>query len=182
MTNARRTSHRRSQVQHRPAHWNPREAKEAFAFWLGFEALLNLLNRCGLELFSWLRDAMEHELIPGLLVASVLFLVYTPASRYALLLAAAKSHGYQFGQTILKLRVEQILHHILGHHMRTVLLWVAGTACIHLTVGCAKSAFLLTPDVPIVRALVSNVLQRKSPPPTPFNAANPAALATSNDR
>jgi len=181
MPNTRRTSRPPNKTHQRPAHWDPREIKEAFVFWLGFEALLNLLNMCGFELFCWLREAMEHELVPGFMMAVVMFVVYTPPSRYGLVLSATKSYGFQLGQTILKLRVEQILKFLVGHHMRTVLLWAGGTACIHLTVGCAKSAFPHHPQPPVLSVPVGNVPQRKTTPPTSSNAPDPAALVSSND-
>ncbi len=166
MSNTHRTSRPHNQTHHRPSHLDRREIKEAFAFWLGFEALLNVLNLCGVELFRWLREAMERELIPGLIMAAIVFMVYTPASRYGLLLAVAKNYGSQLGQTILDLRVGQILKCLAGHHMRTVLLWAAGTACIHFTVGCATSAFRRTPATSVVSTPVYSVPQRKTLPPT----------------
>ena len=181
MTNTRRTSHRPSHVHHRPAHWDKHEIKEAFAFWLGFEALLNLLNLCSFELFRWLRDAMEDELIPGLAMALVVFVAYTPVSRYGLLLAAMKTYGYHLGQTILKLRVEQILRHLVGHHMRAILLWAAGTACIHLTVGLAKAVLHRPADPPSLRAPV-NVPPRRTTPRTPSDPPNRAKLVPINAR
>ncbi len=140
--------------------------KEAFAFWLGFEAILNLLNLCGFKLFRWLREAMEHELIPGLVMAAVVFAVCTPTSRYGLLVASARSYGQHLGHTILKLRVEQILKPLVSHHMRIVLCWALGTACIQLSVSWARSVLHRLPEAPVKWAPVGNLPQRKTPPPT----------------
>jgi hypothetical protein len=177
MPTTRRTSRRRSQVSHRPAHWDKHEVKEAFAFWIAFEALLNLLTQCGFELVHRLREAMEMELIPAVLIALMMFLFYTPASRYTLVLTSAKNYCHELGMTILNLRVGQILKHLAGHHMRAVLLWVAATASLHFAIGCAQSILHRPRDPSAVRAPAGSTPQENTPSPT---ASEPAALAPSN--
>jgi hypothetical protein len=180
--NTHPTTRRSKSVRHRPAHWNWHEIKEAFVFWLGFEALLNLLNMFGFEVIHWLHEAMESELIPGFVMAFILFAIWTPASRYGIALAALKSYGQQLGQTILKLRVEEIIKSLSGHHMRTLILWAGGTACIHLTIGCAKAVLQRPAEGPVTRAPIGTVPQRKTLPPTSPNASHPAALVPINDQ